>query len=178
MLTIQFYHYPNTDFYWQITATSVVLWRGVDSIKFYSSGPRLEIWVGVSLQDCKTFVQSHVLAQPPPGRRPAEKSPVNTSHRSRFVQKIIHSQHRLEVMIIIFNLPSDIYIYIDTLFLWSGKKKLGTAVNAACQENLLACHRFASPGLAWCSINMRDFRFSRRRVWRWQPSRTLRRVVS
>jgi hypothetical protein len=33
----------------------------------------------------KRFVQSHVLAQPPPGRRPAEKSPANTSHRSRFV---------------------------------------------------------------------------------------------
>jgi hypothetical protein len=26
-------------------------------------------------------------------------------------------------------------------------KKIGTEVNAACQENLSACHRFVSPGL-------------------------------
>jgi hypothetical protein len=50
MLTVQFYHYLNTDFYWQIFAASIVLGRGVDSIKFYSSGPRLGTWVGVLLQ--------------------------------------------------------------------------------------------------------------------------------
>ena len=33
----------------------------------------------------KCFVQCHVFAQSPPGRRPNDKYLVNTSHRSRFV---------------------------------------------------------------------------------------------
>jgi hypothetical protein len=33
----------------------------------------------------KRSVQCHVLAQSPPGRRPSDKYPVNTSHRCRFV---------------------------------------------------------------------------------------------
>jgi hypothetical protein len=33
----------------------------------------------------KRFAQCHVFAQSPPGRRPIDKYPVNTSHRSRFV---------------------------------------------------------------------------------------------
>jgi hypothetical protein len=35
----------------------------------------------------KGFVQCHVFAQTPPSRRPNDKYPVNTSHRSRFVQE-------------------------------------------------------------------------------------------
>ena len=30
----------------------------------------------------KRFAQCHVFTQPPPGRRPSDKYPVNTSHRS------------------------------------------------------------------------------------------------
>jgi hypothetical protein len=50
MLTLQFYHYPNTDFCWQIFATSVVLVKGVESIKFSSSSPHLDTWARVLLQ--------------------------------------------------------------------------------------------------------------------------------
>jgi hypothetical protein len=32
----------------------------------------------------KRFAQGQVLAQPPPGRHPRDKYPVNTSYRSRF----------------------------------------------------------------------------------------------
>jgi predicted branched-subunit amino acid permease len=37
-------------FHWQIFTTSGVLEKGVNSIKFYSSGPRLDTWVGILLQ--------------------------------------------------------------------------------------------------------------------------------
>ena len=33
----------------------------------------------------KRFVQCHIFVQSPPARRPNDKHPVNTSHRSRFV---------------------------------------------------------------------------------------------
>jgi len=35
----------------------------------------------------KRFVQCHLVAQSTPGWHPSDKYPVNTSHRSRFVQK-------------------------------------------------------------------------------------------
>jgi hypothetical protein len=52
-------------------------------------------------------------------------------------------------MIIIYNLYAFIYIFFIIYQGWSGKKERQreTAVNAACQENLLACYRFASPDL-------------------------------
>jgi hypothetical protein len=47
---------------------------------------------------------------------------------------------------------SDMCIYIHKFFTiqshWSGKRnKLGVPINAACQGNLSACHRFVSPAL-------------------------------
>ena len=40
--------------------------------------------VNSCLKDLKRFVQCHVFAQSSPDRRPSEKCPVNTLHRSRF----------------------------------------------------------------------------------------------
>jgi hypothetical protein len=58
------------------------------------SGKGVVIWFSVGrlgqryIADIvKYFVQRHVFAQSPPGWRPSDKYPVNTSHRSWFVYK-------------------------------------------------------------------------------------------
>jgi len=39
-------------------------------------------------EDCKTFVQCHVFAQSPPGRRLNDKYPGNTAHRSDLCKNV------------------------------------------------------------------------------------------
>jgi hypothetical protein len=82
---------------------------------------------------------------------------VNPSYSPRFVQKIFHSQCYLVATVIhIQSLHSQICVHIHMFFTterrWSdkrNKKKIGTAVNAACHGNLSSCyfghlcHRFA-----------------------------------
>ena len=43
----------------------------------------------------KLFVHCHVFAQSPPGRRPTDKYPVNTSHRFQFFFLMLHLQYYL-----------------------------------------------------------------------------------
>jgi hypothetical protein len=49
----------------------------------------------------KHFVQCHVFAHSPPGRRLSDKYPVNTSHRSWCVWKMFHSQYCLVATVIL-----------------------------------------------------------------------------
>jgi hypothetical protein len=55
-------------------------WEGdAHLVPFWTRAP------AVYCRDCKYFVQCHVFAHSPLGRRPSQKYPVTTSHRSRFV---------------------------------------------------------------------------------------------
>ena len=97
--------------------------------------------------------QSHVLAQSPPGRRPNDKYPVNTSHRSVLCKNVSQRCYRVATVIHIQSVHSPICVYIHMFCtIWrrcSGKrnKKTGTTVTAACQGNLSACRTFGISGL-------------------------------
>jgi hypothetical protein len=101
----------------------------------------------------KHFVQCHVFAQSPPDRRPNDKYPVNTSHRSQFVCTCF--------IAVLFgsngNSNTVSYVHKHTYSSQcrdasrANEIKNGRAVNTACQGNLSAhhfghaCHRFVSP---------------------------------
>jgi hypothetical protein len=48
----------------------------------------MELWLLLLPEDCKRSVQCHVLDKSPPGLRSGGKHPVQTSHRSRFVENV------------------------------------------------------------------------------------------
>ena len=60
----------------------------------------------------KRSIECHVLAQSPPGRRPNDKYPVNTSHRSDLCKNVSLQCCLVATVMHIQRLHSHIYIYI------------------------------------------------------------------
>jgi hypothetical protein len=94
--------------------------------------------------NCKTFVQSHIFAPPPPDRRPKEKYPLSTLHCYRFVYKsfiaVLFGSNSISYN---FSTQSDMcvctHVFHNTGTLVGQKNaKFGTALNVACQKHLSA----------------------------------------
>ena len=65
-------------------------------------------------QTVKLSIRCHVFAQSPPDRRPNDKYPVNTSHRSDLCQSVTLHCHLLVTVIYIQSVNSQICVYIHT----------------------------------------------------------------
>ena len=85
--------------------------------------------------------------QSPPGRRPNDKYPVNTSHRSVLRKNVSLQCYLVATVIYLQSVRSQICIYMYThssLYRDVGRakknKNFGTAVNEASKRNLTACH--------------------------------------
>jgi hypothetical protein len=86
-----------------------------------------------------SFVQYHVFAQSPPGRRPSDKYEHKTSNGSQVVFAVLFGSSGYSYTVFA---QSDMCLYMHVLHnVQTLVKKFGTAVNAACQGNLSAYHK-------------------------------------
>ena len=100
----------------------------------------------------KRFGQCHVFAQSPPGWRPSDKYPANTSQHSWFVSEcftaVLFSSNGKPLRTLICAHSSQ---YRDAGRTKEIKQK-GTVMNAACQGNLSACHTVVGLYIDYMSV--------------------------
>ena len=93
------------------------------------------------------YVQRHVFAQSPPGRRPNDKYPVNTSHSSDLCKNVSLRCYLVATVIHILFFYAVRYVCISTYS--SQCRDAGLAIVGVGGVNWdspnAACHRFASP---------------------------------